>query len=91
MSTSIERPVPAPWRWFFLVAALYDIGLGLVFLVGGEPVFEAIGMELPPHVSYIQLAAVFVTVQGLSYLFAMAGPHGRTWASSGSAWPTRRS
>jgi hypothetical protein len=82
MSTSIDRPVPAPWRWFFLVAALYDIGLGLVFLVGGEQVLEAIGMELPPHIAYIQLAAVFVTVQGLSYLL----PWHDGWSNEGVVW-----
>ena len=49
MSTSIDRTVPAPWRWFFLVAAIYDIALGLAFMLAGESVLEAIGMELPPH------------------------------------------
>lgn len=82
MSTSIDRAVPAPWRWFFLVAALYDIGLGLVFMVGGEQVLEAIGMELPPHIAYIQLAAVFVTVQGLSYLL----PWHDAWSNEGVVW-----
>ncbi len=56
------------WRSFFLVAAVYDIGLGLAFLVAGETILDAIGMTLPPHIAYIQLAAVFIVVQGLSYL-----------------------
>jgi hypothetical protein len=68
MSTSVGAPVPTTWRAFFLVAGLYDLLLGLAFLLAGEPILDAIGMELPPHSAYIQLAAVFVLVQGLSYL-----------------------
>lgn len=74
MITSVGRPVPVTWRWFFLVAAVYDMGLGLAFLVAGSSILDAIGMDLPPHVSYYQLAAVFVFVQGFSYLFAWHDP-----------------
>lgn len=76
MTASIAHPVPAAWRWFFLVAAVYDITLGLAFMVAGEQVLDAIGMQQPPHVAYIQLAAVFVTVQGISYLFPWRDPLG---------------
>ena len=62
------------WRLLFLVAAIYDIALGLAFMVAGETVLDAIGMVLPPHIAYIQLAAVFVTVQGISYLFPARDP-----------------
>lgn len=82
MSISSGQPVPAAWRWFFLIAALYDIVLGIVFLVGGETVLDAIGMTLPPHIAYIQLAAVFVFVQGLSYLF----PWRDAWSNTGIVW-----
>lgn len=82
MSISSGQPVPAGWRWFFLVAAVYDIALGLAFLVGGEAVIDAIGMELPPHVAFIQLAAVFVLVQGLSYLF----PWRDAWSNTSIVW-----
>ena len=69
MTGSIDPTVPSAWRWFFLVAAVYDIALGIAFLVAGEQVIDAIGMQRPPHVAYIQLAAVFVMIQGISYLF----------------------
>lgn len=82
MSTSNDRSVPPAWRWFFLVAAVYDIALGLGFLLAGETVLEAIGMELPPHIAYIQLAAVFVLVQGLSYLL----PWRDAWSNEGIVW-----
>jgi hypothetical protein len=82
MSTSIGRPVPSPWRWFFLVAAVYDMALGLAFLLAGETILDSIGMELPPHIAYIQLAAVFVLVQGASYLL----PWRDAWANEGVVW-----
>lgn len=82
MSTSIDQPVPAAWRWFFLVAAVYDIALGLAFMVAGETILKAIGMELPPYVAYIQLAALFVLVQGLSYLL----PWRDAWTNEGVVW-----
>lgn len=82
MSAPVDRPVPAGWRWFFLVAATYDIALGVAFLVAGEAILDAIGMEVPPHVAYIQLAAVFVTVQGVSYLL----PWRDAWSNLGVVW-----
>lgn len=82
MNTSIDRSVPDAWRWFFLVAAVYDMALGLAFLLAGEAVLQAIGMELPPHIAYIQLAAIFVFVQGLSYLVAWRDP----WSNEGIIW-----
>src|SRR3989304_3032292 len=74
MSTIVGRPVSSSWRNFFLVAALYDLILGAVFVVAGEPILTAIGMTLPPHIAYIQLAAVFIFVQGLSYWFVYRDP-----------------
>ena len=75
MSTIVERPDPSGWRTFFLVAALYDLALGAAFVVVGEPILTAIGMALPPHIAYIQLGAVFVFVQGLSYWLVFRDPY----------------
>jgi len=74
MSSVAHRPVPAGYRWFFLVAAVYDIALGLVFLVAGPQILQSIGMVLPPHIAYIQLAAVFVAVQGFGYWLVYRAP-----------------
>jgi hypothetical protein len=82
MSMMADRSVPGAWRGFFLVAALYDMALGVAFMVAGEPILEAIGMVLPPHIAFIQLAAVFVFVQGLSYLL----PWRNAWANEGVVW-----
>ena len=74
MTTSSASAVLARYRWFFLVAAVYDMALGLAFFFLYQPIFEWLGMTLPPHVSYIHLPAVFVFVQGLSYWIVWANP-----------------
>ena len=74
MTTTIERPMSSGWRTFFLVAALYDLLLGAVFLVIGERILTSVGMVLPPHIAYIQLAAVFIFVQGLGYWLVFRDP-----------------
>ena len=76
MSASAGSSAISGWRLFFLVACLYDVLLGLGFLVAGEAILSSIGMTLPPHVAYIQLAAVFILVQGLSYWFPFRDPLG---------------
>lgn len=76
MSTTIDRPLGANWRTFFLIAAVYDMILGAAFLIAGEPILTAIGMTLPPHIAYIQLSAVFIFIQGLSYWLAYRDPLG---------------
>jgi hypothetical protein len=57
------------WRTFFLVAAIYDIVLGVAFFVFYGPLFSALGIELPNNTSYIHLTAAFVFTQGLGYWF----------------------
>ena len=74
MNANAGAPVSPGWRAFFLVAALYDLLLGAAFIILGEQLLSAIGMELPPHVAYIQLAAVFIFVQGLSYALVYRNP-----------------
>ena len=74
MNTIVDSLVPSGWRTFFLAAATYDLILGAVFLVAGESVLTTIGMALPPHIAYIQLAAVFILVQGLGYWLVYRDP-----------------
>jgi hypothetical protein len=76
MTTMAASADLARYRLFFLVAAVYDMALGVAFFFLYQPIFEWLGMTLPPHVSYIHLPAVFVFVQGLSYLIAYANPLG---------------
>jgi hypothetical protein len=74
MIPSNDRPVPTGWRAFFLVAGLYDALLGLGFLLAGETILTDLGMKLPPHIAYIHLSAIFIAVQGLSYLLVYRDP-----------------
>ena len=67
-STVDEAPATG-WRTFFLIAALYDIVLGIGFFFLFDPLFSALGIALPNNTSYIHLTAAFVFVQGLGYWF----------------------
>lgn len=74
MTASMSSTELTRYRWFFAVAAVYDMLLGLAFFFVWKSVFDTIGMTLPPHVSYIQLPAVFVFVQGLGYAIVASDP-----------------
>lgn len=76
MTMPSENVTLTRFRWFFLVAAVYDMALGLAFFVFGGQIFDWLGMAEAPHISYIQLPAIFVFVQGFSYLLAWADPLG---------------
>lgn len=76
MTTTTGTSAISGWRAFFLVACLYDVLLGLGFLLLGESILDALGMALPPHIAYIQLAAVFILIQGISYWFPFRDPLG---------------
>ena len=82
MNTSIDRPATSGWRALFLVAGVYDLLLGLAFLLAGESILSSIGMQLPPHIAFIQLSAIFIAVQGISYLLVWRSP----WTSVGLVW-----
>jgi len=76
MTTMSGSATLSRFRLFFLAAAIYDIALGLAFFFLYQPLFDWLGMALPPHISYIQLSAVFVFVQGLSYGLVWGDPRG---------------
>ncbi|MBI2847034.1 MAG: hypothetical protein HYX82_04045, partial [Chloroflexi bacterium] len=72
MATRLETTGPSVVRFFkavFLVAAVYDVVLGVVFFFLYKPVFNTLGIELPNNTSYIHLTAGFVFVQGVGYWF----------------------
>ena len=55
------------FRGVFLVAALYDLVLGLVFFFLYPWVYGLLGVSLPTEPAYLHLAAAFVFVQGIMY------------------------
>lgn len=73
-TTANTAPAGSGWRTFFLVAALYDIVLGIGFFFLFDPLFAALGLALPNNTAYIHLTAGFVFVQGLGYWFVYQDP-----------------
>ena len=51
----------------FLVAALYDGLLGLVFLVATERVFQLAQVTPPNHVGYVQFPAAVLVIFGIMF------------------------
>lgn len=66
----LQTVSPGTYRMGFLVAAAYDIVLGAAFIFLYKPILDVLDITAPDNKSYIHLAAVFVLVQGISYLFA---------------------
>jgi hypothetical protein len=57
------------FKGLFLVAALYDFILGLVFFFLYEPVYAYFDITLPVYLVYLQMAAAFVIAMGVGYWF----------------------
>lgn len=73
-ATTNITPGDSGWRSYFLVAALYDIVLGIGFFFLYGPLFSVLGIELPNNTSYIHLTAGFVFVQGVGYWLVYQDP-----------------
>lgn len=56
------------FRRFFLLAALYDLVLGVAFFFFYPVVYDLLGTSLPTEPAYLHAAAAFVFVQGIMYL-----------------------
>ena len=57
------------YRALFLIAAIYDISLGIIFTFFYRTAFEIIGIthKLPEHGAYISLIGAFLFVIGVAY------------------------
>ncbi len=64
-------------RLTFVVAALYDFVIGLVFLVAGPTLFEWAGIPAPNHWGYIQFAALMLMIFGLMFVAVAVDPLGQ--------------
>ena len=53
----------------FIIAALYDFILGLVFFLFYKPIYAMFDMPLPQEPAYLHAAAGFVFAQGLLYYY----------------------
>lgn len=56
------------YRGVFFVAALYDLILGVAFLLLYPWIYGLLGIPLPTEPAYLQMAAAFVVVQGIMYV-----------------------
>jgi hypothetical protein len=61
-------------RPFFVVAAVYDFVLGVVFLVAHQAVYERFGVPPPNHPAYIQFCAALVTIFGIGFWYVSRAP-----------------
>jgi hypothetical protein len=55
------------YKGLFLIAAIYDIVLGLGFLFFYKLIYNSLGIILPLNPSYLSLSAAFVLVIGIGY------------------------
>ena len=61
-------------RPFFMIAAAYDIILGVVFLVAHPAVYAQFGVTLPNHPGYIQFAAAVIAIFGIGFWYVARAP-----------------
>lgn len=58
----------------FLIAAVYDEVLGVMFLAFGPYVFERAGINPPNHWGYVQFPAALLVVFGIMFLAVAVRP-----------------
>ena len=58
----------------FLISALYDILLGIIFGLFYQPVYQSFGIELPNHSGYIQLSALYLFIFGIGFYLVYKNP-----------------
>ncbi len=61
-------------RPLFVIAAVYDLVLGLVFLLAYPAVYRSFGVELPNHPAYVQFAAAVVAIFGIASWYVAQAP-----------------
>ena len=58
----------------FLIAGLYDLLIGLAFLLGGVQLFDWAGIPQPNHWAYLQFAALELMIFGVMFLAISRDP-----------------
>ena len=61
-------------KLLFLVAGLYDLLIGLAFLLAGPQLLDAAGVPHPNHWGYLQFAACELIIFGLMFLSISRDP-----------------
>lgn len=63
-------------RWLFVIAALYDGILGLVFLLFWPSLYAGFGVTPPNHAGYVQFPALMLIVFGAMFVQIARDPVG---------------
>ncbi|MBI5710390.1 MAG: hypothetical protein HZC42_08825 [Candidatus Eisenbacteria bacterium] len=66
--------IPAWIRPLFLLAAAYDLILGVVFLVAFKVIYARFDIALPNHPAYVQLNAALIAIFGIGFWFVARAP-----------------
>ena len=66
----------AMFKPLFVIAGLYDILIGLLFLMCGAPLFDWAGIPQPNHWAYLQFAALELLIFGTMFLAISRDPIG---------------
>jgi hypothetical protein len=57
------------FKGLFLVAAVYDFILGILFFFFYKPIYSMFNITLPVYPMYLQMSAAFVMAMGIGYYF----------------------
>ncbi|HJO14578.1 MAG TPA: hypothetical protein QGG70_00845 [Candidatus Pacearchaeota archaeon] len=57
------------FRGMFLVAAIYDLILGIIFFFFYKQAYAFFNITIPTYPMYLQMAAAFVMAMGVGYYF----------------------
>jgi hypothetical protein len=66
--------VPGWIRPYLLILALYDIVLGILYLIAFPAMFAAFHVTLPNHPAYVQFGAAYVVIIGIGFWLAARAP-----------------
>ncbi len=62
-------------RWLFLIAGIYDLIIGLVFLLRGPQLFDWAGVTHPNHWGYIHFGSLMLIIFGMMFLKVASSPY----------------
>lgn len=57
------------FKGLFLVAAIYDFVLGIIFFFFYASIFNFFNITIPDYPAYLQMSAAFVIAMGVGYYF----------------------
>ena len=58
----------------FVIAAIYDLVLGMAFLLAHHAIYRRFNISLPNHPAYVQFSAAMVAIFGLGFWFVAQDP-----------------